>query len=88
MRRKEGFISHTVGDRHYIVAVGDKSEQYNCIITCNETAFYLWQLLESEYSEEKLVQALMEEYDVSEEQARKGVAKTLNILRRNHLLDE
>lgn len=30
MKRKEGFVSHTIGDKNYIVAVGDKSEQYNC----------------------------------------------------------
>lgn len=88
MKRKEGFVSHTIGDKNYIVAVGDKSEQYNCVITCNGTAFYLWELLEEECSEPQLVQAILEEYEVSEEQAQKGVANTLDILRKNHLLDE
>nr|WP_296189926.1 PqqD family protein [uncultured Anaerobutyricum sp.] len=88
MKRKEGFISHTIGDKNYIVAVGDKSEQYNCVITCNGTAFYLWELLREECSEQQLVDALLEEYEVSEKQARRGVIDTLNILRKNHLLNE
>lgn len=88
MKRKEGFVSHTIGDKNYIVAVGDKSEQYNCVITCNGTAFYLWELLKEDCSEERLVQAILEEYEVSEEQAQKGVSNTLDILRKNHLLDE
>ena len=82
MKRKEGFVSHTIGDKNYIVAVGDKSEQYNCVITCNGTAFYLWEILKEDCSEEQLVDALLEE------QAQKGVANTLYILRKNHLLDE
>ena len=88
MKRKEGFVSHTIGDKNYIVAVGDKSEQYNCVITCNGTAFYLWEILREDCSEEQLVDALLKEYEVSEEQAQKGVANTLDILRKNHLLDE
>ena len=39
-------------------------------------------------SEGQLVDALLKEYEVSEEQAQKGVANTLDILRKNHLLDE
>ena len=88
MKRKEGFVSHTIGDKNYIVAVGDKSEQYNCVITCNGTAFYLWEILKEDCSEEQLVDALLKEYEVSEEQAQKGAANTLDILRKNHLLDE
>lgn len=88
MRRKDGFVSHTIGNKNYIVAVGDKCQQYNCVITCNETAFYLWKLLEVECDEEQLVKALLKEYEVSEERARKGVANTLEILRKNHLLNE
>lgn len=53
MKRKEGFVSHTIGDKNYIVAVGDKSEQYNCVFTCNGTAFYLWEILKEDCSEEQ-----------------------------------
>ncbi len=51
-------------------------------------SFYLWEILKEDCSEEQLVDALLKEYEVSEEQAQKGVANTLDILRKNHLLDE
>ena len=53
------------------------------MITCNGTAFYLWEILKEDCSEEQLVDALLKEYEVSEEQAQKGVANTLDILRKN-----
>ena len=87
MRRKQGFISHKVEDKNYIVAVGENSKKYNCIITCNDTALFIWNQLEQDCSREDLVEAMQEKYGIDADTASRAVEKILSILGENMLLE-
>ena len=63
-----------------MVAVGDAVKSFNGVINVNETGAFLWKLLENDTTEEKLVTALLEEYDVDEELAKKDVNAFINKL--------
>lgn len=88
MKRKLGFINHKVDDKNYIVAVGETSKDYNCIITCNDTALFIWNQLEKERSREDLINAMQDEYGIDADRASGAVDKILTILRDNRLLNE
>ena len=60
-----------------VVAVGEASVNFNAMITLNATGAFIWGLLEEDKTEDELVAALTEKYDIAEEIARKDVAAFL-----------
>ncbi len=74
MKLKDGFVLRTVGTNHLVVPVGAQTVDFRCLITLNETGAFLWQQLQQERQAEELTAALLEEYEVSAEQAAADVA--------------
>ncbi len=85
MQLKEGFILRTVAGETVAVPTGAQL-QTNMMITLNETGKFLWERLEKGTDEEALVAALLGEYDVDEQTARKHVALFVGKLNENGFL--
>ena len=68
MKLKNGFILREVAGDIVVVPSG-KTMNLNMMITLNDTAKFLWELMENEISEEQLVEALLNEYEISPEDA-------------------
>lgn len=77
MKIREGFIKKNVGGADIVVAVGEASVNFNAMITLNATGAFIWGLLEEEKTEDELVAALIEKYDINEEIARRDVVAFL-----------
>ena len=88
LKLKSGFVLKSVGDNHIVVPVGAQTVDFRCMITLNDTGAFLWKLLETEQTEETLVTALLEEYDVTAERASADVAAFLANLQDSNLLEE
>lgn len=73
MKIKDGFVLREVAGQRIVVAVGKATQSFNGIIKLNESSALLWKRLEDGATEEELVGALLGEYDVTEEEARKDV---------------
>lgn len=73
MKIKDGFSLYQVADSYVVVPDGETPLDFNGMVTLNETGDFLWKLLEGEHTREQLVEALLEEYDVSPEQAGQSV---------------
>lgn len=86
MKIKEGFILRTVGTESVVAAVGEQSRNFNGIIRLNGTAKFLWELLQQETTEEKVVEALLERYDITKEQAEADVHKFVGKLKEAGIL--
>lgn len=80
MKIKEGFILREVAGSFIVVAVGEAVKTYNGVITLNETSAFLWNKLIKGATEEELVDALLNEYEVEKEDAVKGVKSFINKL--------
>ena len=80
MKIKEGFILREVAGSFIVVAVGEAVKTYNGVIKLNETSAFLWNKLVKGATEDELVDALLEEYDVEKEVAVKGVQSFINRL--------
>ena len=80
MKIKEGFILREVAGSFIVVAVGEAVKTYNGVITLNETSAFLWNKLIKGATEEELVDALLNEYEVEKEDAGKGVKSFINKL--------
>lgn len=73
MKIKNGFSLYQVGGSYVVVPDGETPLDFNGMVTLNETGAFLWKLLEGERTREQLVEALLEEYDVSPKQAKQSV---------------
>jgi hypothetical protein len=72
MKIKEGLILREVAGEYVVVSV-KPGLNFDGMLTLNDTARSLWQVLEKGADEEALVQGLLAEYEVDEPMARKAV---------------
>ncbi len=74
MRIKNGFILRKISDTYVVVAVGEAAENFNGMISLNETGGFMWQAIADGKSEQEIVDAIMAEYEVDIETAKADVA--------------
>lgn len=73
MRPKEGFLLRELDGTAIVVATGSALTEFSGLITLNATGTFLWKRLEQGATEEDLVAALLGEYEIGEEIARRDV---------------
>lgn len=78
MRIKEGFILRSICGEYVVVGEGLSQVNFNKMLSLNDSAAYLWKEAEGkDFTEEDLVQLLLDRYDVSLELAASDVRKLL-----------
>lgn len=87
MKIKKGFMLREVAKNYVVVAVGEASKEFNGVINLNETGAFLWKQLIDDNTVDVVVAALLNEYDVSEEAARKDVELFINKLKEAKILE-
>lgn len=85
MKLKMDFMIREVAGQSVAIPVGD-SVDLNAMITLNSTGKFLWKLLENETDESILTAALVSEYEVDEETARKSVQSFVSVLKKHDFL--
>lgn len=88
MKRREDFILRQVAGTWVVLPVGKAAERFNGMLTLNDSGVMLWNVLETNPDPRALVEALMGEYEVTEEQARADVEAFLEVLTRAGCLEE
>lgn len=88
MKTKKGFMLRSVGGRHVVVAVGKASEEFNGLITLNDSGAFLWELLSKGIEYDDLLKKMLETYDVTEMTAKAGLDRFLETVRGAGLIDE
>lgn len=86
MKIVDGFILKSIADTNIVVPVGSNSVTFNAIISLNESGAFLWKQLETEKSENELLTAMLDEYDVDEATAKTDINEFLNSMRQANLL--
>lgn len=88
MKLKAGFITHSMGDEHVLVATGEAAERFRGIARSNETAAFIVDSLKEETTTDGIVEKMYAEYDAPKEQIRTDVIRVLDTLRSIGALDE
>lgn len=88
MRIVSGFILREIVGETVAIPSGDSAHRLSGLVALNESGKFLFELLQAEQTEENLVHALTESYDVDVATARQDVADFLSLLRENDLLAE
>ncbi|MBR6035918.1 MAG: PqqD family protein [Bacteroidaceae bacterium] len=79
MKIKEGFELRNVCGENIIIAHGVENIDFTKVITLNESAAFIWRHVEGkDFTEEDMVQLLLDEYEVDAPQAQADVQQLLN----------
>ena len=73
MKIKPGFLLREVAGNTVAVPVGSGTVNFNGMITLSETGALLWKKLENGATEDELVSAMLEEYDIDDATARRDI---------------
>ncbi|WP_195269382.1 PqqD family protein [Eubacterium sp. 1001713B170207_170306_E7] len=87
MKIKDGFILRNIADEHIVIPVGENAFDLNGIINLNEVAAFLWENMQTAISEEDLVKKILENYDVSEKNAKVDVEEFIKKIDEAGFLD-
>ena len=80
MKIKDGFILRSICGEYIVVGEGLAQVNFNKMLSMNESAAYLWkEITGKEFTREDLVQLLLDQYEVSKEQAAADVDKLVDI---------
>ena len=80
MKLKYEFVTNFVAGKTVAVAVGKGLNEFGGFIKLNDTGAFIFELLKKEISEEEIFNALLKEYDVTEEKARESTKEFLEYL--------
>lgn len=73
MKIKDDFVMRKMADTTVVVPVGSNAIDFNGMINLNETGAFLFEILQQGATKDELVSKLLDEYDVSREQACKDI---------------
>mgnify|MGYP000811957508 FL=1 len=87
MKLKEGIVLGNVDGENFAIATGKAMKNFNGVIHNNKTAAYIFELLQTEQTEDSIIEAMLEKYDVDEATVREDVRRIINIIKDAGVLD-
>ena len=88
MKIKKGYIKTKTFDGWAVTAVEKESLKNRIMLTLNETASEIWDMLAEGKSTDEIVSQLSQKYDIPTKQAQNGVALVTDTLLREGVLEE
>lgn len=73
MKIKQGYILREVAGSHVVLPVGEATIDFNGMASLNETGAFLFEKMKEDITENSLVEALLEAYEIDEATAKKDV---------------
>ena len=86
MRVSDQFIMRKIADECLLIPVGEAAMSVSGLIALSESGALLFERLQTPCTEGELLDALLAEYDVDEETAKKAVSAFVKKLRDNGFL--
>lgn len=88
MKIKKGFTLRNIAGCNVVVPVGKTTDEFNGIITLNESAAFFWSLLQKDTTVDKMVEKTLDEYEVDEVQAREDIENLIKTLKDADIIDD
>ncbi len=86
MKVKDDYLLRNVAGSYIVVPVGEGSLDFSGVITLNEVGAFLWERLQADITEDKLVEAVLAEYDIDKATAKADTAEFIAKLKGADLL--
>lgn len=88
MKLKKNSMLKKIGNTYRILPLSDHNVAVDVILKTNEVGAFIYQKLEIETTKEELLKAILNEYEVTKEQALKDLDAFMNSLKEKGLLDD
>lgn len=88
MKLNKDIMLGNIDGKDFAIATGELAKSFNGIINNNPTANYIFTLLQTEQTEDSIVEAMLEKYDAPEEVIRADVRELLDVIRKAGVLEE
>lgn len=86
MKIKDGYLLREVAGTHIVVPIGAGAMDFSGVISLNEVGAFIWNQLESETTKDKVLEALLSEYNVDRETALEDIDEFIEKLKGAELL--
>ena len=87
MKISKEFAMREVAGNYIVIPVGEKTVNFNAMITLNETGAFLWKQLEEEKNKQELLNLMLEEYEVDNKTAEADIDKFVEKLETAGILE-
>lgn len=87
MKIKKDFVMREIGGEYLLIPANATALDFNGIITVNEVGAFIWKQLASCDTEEELVNAILQEYDVDKATASADLTEFLDVFRKANLIE-
>ena len=77
MKACNGFILRNIAGEYMLVPVGERMISFSGIMMLNELAGFVWEQLQNPISQEELLKAILNEYDIDEATASSDLSELL-----------
>ena len=88
MKLKDGIVTNSIDGESFAIATGKAAQNFNGLIKNNPTAAFIFELLKSDQTEDSIVKAMLDKYDVSDAVARADVRELIELLKSKNLIEE
>lgn len=86
MKASQNVVKRVIAGETVLIPTGKLSEQIQGLMSLNETGVILWDRLSEGCTEEELCQALLDEYETTQEEVQKDIIQFLSQLKEHGLL--
>lgn len=86
MKIKKELIKREIGGETILVPVGKTVYDSKGLFVINELGTFIWEMLPKAETEEDILNAILSEYDVSEDEAKKDLEEFLDTLRKMEII--
>lgn len=87
MKINKNFILREIAGDYVIVPIGETAMEFNGMINVNETGAFLWKCLQEETSLDAMTEAMLKEYEVEKDEAKKDIEEFVSLLKEKKILD-
>ena len=88
MKLKNGIVTNSIDGESFAIATGDAAKEFNGLIKNNHTAAFIFELLKTEQTEDSIVDAMLEKYEVDEPTVRADVKELIDLLKSKNLIED
>lgn len=88
MKLKDGIVTNSIDGESFAIATGKAAREFNGLIKNNPSAAFIFELLKTEQTEDSIVAAMLEKYEVDESTVRADVKELLALLESKNLIEE
>jgi hypothetical protein len=87
MKIKEDLMLRNIVGEWIIVPMGERLTEFHGMMKVNASGAFIWKLLEHETIREKIIAAVVEEYDIDEAAAMRAIDEFLDTLSDANVLE-